>query len=104
MHIRNRHKKRKAETKIDITLPSSKSNISDICRLPLTYSWSRKDYPLPESTVLSDHNRILQIFNVQLEDSGTYYCTVARDSGAQVTAIHHLDVESNILTLTLGWK
>ncbi|XP_045209360.2 contactin-like [Mercenaria mercenaria] len=62
--------------------------------LPFTYSWSRKDYPLPSKTTLSDHNRILEIVDVQIEDAGTYYCTVVRDTGARVQAVHNLVIET----------
>ncbi|XP_060585793.1 contactin-like, partial [Ruditapes philippinarum] len=62
--------------------------------LPFTYTWSRKDFQLPTTSTLSDHNRILEIANVQLEDAGTYYCTVMRDTGARVQAVHNLVIEA----------
>ncbi|KAL4229020.1 ROBO3 [Mactra antiquata] len=63
--------------------------------LPLTYSWSREQFPMPSSAVFSDSNRILEIYDLQLEDAGIYVCNVARDTGAQTHAIYNLAVESS---------
>ncbi|XP_025080702.1 contactin-like [Pomacea canaliculata] len=46
-------------------------------RLPLYYSWSRKQGELPvDRTSYDSLNRVLRISNVRLEDSGTYTCSV----------------------------
>ncbi|OWF48663.1 contactin-like isoform X2 [Mizuhopecten yessoensis] len=45
-------------------------------RLPLYYSWTRKNKPMPSRARATDLNRVLVIENVQLEDEGTYECLV----------------------------
>ncbi|XP_033733167.1 contactin-like [Pecten maximus] len=45
-------------------------------RLPLVYSWTRKGRPMPPRARVTDLNRVLVIENVQLEDEGTYECSV----------------------------
>lgn len=67
-------------------------------RLPLMYEWSRKDYALPEGrTVMTDHNRIMEIYDAELEDSGTYYCTVRRNTGDTAQAQYVLNIEGSLL-------
>ena len=71
-------------------------SFSYFCRLPLTYIWTRKDYPIPDKKVLSDNNRILEIPDVQLEDEGVYICTVSRTTGDVVHTEQPLTVEGTV--------
>ncbi|KAK6181653.1 hypothetical protein SNE40_009468 [Patella caerulea] len=52
---------------------------------PFTYTWSRKDKPIPPRTKFSDHNRVIIIEDAQLEDQGTYTCVVKRGHSASDT-------------------
>ncbi|XP_052806194.1 contactin-like isoform X2 [Mya arenaria] len=62
--------------------------------LPLIYSWSRKDKSLPEGAIQTDHNRVLTLPDVSLDDAGTYHCTVSRTTGNTAVAVHHLVIET----------
>lgn len=46
----------------------------------LNYKWSRKDKPMPYTATFVDFNRVLQIKNAQLADSGVYTCHVSSSS------------------------
>ncbi|PVD35862.1 hypothetical protein C0Q70_02831 [Pomacea canaliculata] len=59
---------------------------------PFYYSWQRVGLPIPDSAVLQDHNRVLIIRNAQLEDAGTYTCTVTRTSSAKDTRSVYLSL------------
>ncbi|KAK7092363.1 contactin-3-like [Littorina saxatilis] len=62
---------------------------------PFYYSWQREGKPMPASASYQDHNRVLVIENAQLEDSGTYTCSVLRSSSAR---------DSRSIQLSLGAK
>ena len=47
----------------------------------LYYSWERVGNRMPSSAVMTDHNRVLHIPDVQIMHSGTYKCTVTRENG-----------------------
>ncbi|XP_071103024.1 contactin-like [Haliotis cracherodii] len=63
--------------------------------MPIAYSWQREGgLPMPLSTVLDDHNRILYIDNVQLEDAGNYTCHAKRGSSGSDQKSFYLKVEA----------
>ncbi|XP_060075938.1 contactin-like [Ylistrum balloti] len=64
-------------------------------RLPLYYTWSRKNKPMSSRARATDLNRVLIIENVQLEDEGTYECLVK--SSRATTSV-------NQFTLSIGAK
>ncbi|XP_041372375.1 contactin-like [Gigantopelta aegis] len=49
---------------------------------PFVYKWHRVGRSMPRTASLQDHNRVLLIEDAQLEDSGTYTCSVSRGSQA----------------------
>ncbi|XP_025081186.1 contactin-3-like [Pomacea canaliculata] len=57
---------------------------------PFYYSWQRLGLPIPASAVFQDYNRVLIIRNAQMEDAGTYNCTVTRTSSAKDTRSFYL--------------
>ena len=65
----------------------------DTFRMPITYSWERIGLPMPTTAILEDHNRLLIIVNIQLEDAGTYVCHAKRGSTAQSQKSFNLQVE-----------
>ncbi|PVD35688.1 hypothetical protein C0Q70_02651 [Pomacea canaliculata] len=50
---------------------------------PFLYQWHREEKPMPARAELSDQNRVLTLIDAQLEDQGTYVCTVSRGSNAK---------------------
>ncbi|KAK3106223.1 hypothetical protein FSP39_015497 [Pinctada imbricata] len=50
--------------------------------IPITYHWERIGLPMPPKASLSDHNRVLTIPNVELEDTGMYVCHARRKNVA----------------------
>lgn len=60
----------------------------------LSYRWSRKDKPMPEGTKLSDYNRVLQIPNVQLKDSGVYTCHVSSSANQGDSKDFNLNIQA----------
>lgn len=48
---------------------------------------------MPPGASMLDHNRVLAIPNVKLEDSGNYTCVVSRLSAITVSKSHFLSVE-----------
>ena len=52
-------------------------------RMPLQYSWSRKDKPFPKGTTFRYDNRVMTIPKAQFEDGGTYTCQVVKLTGKQ---------------------
>ena len=64
-----------------------------VYRLPLYYSWSRDNGPIPEKAVDAEEGRVLLIPNAQLEDSGNYTCRVERGTRASDVKTLSLIVE-----------
>ncbi|XP_046563536.1 contactin-like [Haliotis rubra] len=63
--------------------------------MPIAYSWQREGgLPMPLTAVLDDHNRVLYIDNIQLEDAGTYTCYAARGSFGSAQKSFSLKVEA----------
>ncbi|XP_059169995.1 contactin-like [Physella acuta] len=60
---------------------------------PFTYKWTREDNPMPSRAQTMDSNRVLVIYQAQLEDNGIYRCTVSRGASAS---------DTKTLQLTLG--
>lgn len=48
--------------------------------LPLYYTWSRDNGPVPDKAWYLEDNRVLILPDVQLEDAGNYTCNVQRKS------------------------
>lgn len=48
--------------------------------MPLYYTWSRSNGPIPAKVQYLDEGRTLLIPNAQLEDSGNYTCRVQQGS------------------------
>ena len=62
--------------------------------VPLLFSWRRVGYDsLPGNSTTTDHNRVLTMSFVELEDSGEYECTVQRTNGQTVKKSVTLDVQ-----------
>ncbi|GFN89729.1 contactin [Plakobranchus ocellatus] len=47
--------------------------------MPLHYTWTKDNGPIPSRAVLLEQGRVLQIEDARLEDGGNYTCRVARD-------------------------
>ncbi|XP_046576744.1 contactin-like [Haliotis rubra] len=67
-------------------------------KLPLYYSWTRGDgvtnLGLPHNSHLEDHNRVLMIDDVRVEDGGNYTCHVNRGATAADTKSFFVNIES----------
>ncbi|BFZ22584.1 hypothetical protein BsWGS_25623 [Bradybaena similaris] len=63
-------------------------------KLPLYYSWSRDNGPIPEKASLMEHGRMLILPDAQLEDAGNYTCIVERQSNAVQVKSLHLIIEA----------
>ncbi|KAJ8307944.1 hypothetical protein KUTeg_014504, partial [Tegillarca granosa] len=79
------------------TTPKRGENVYIEClafgTVPITYFWTRKGLPLPTTASFSDHNRLLTIQNVQIEDSGVYVCHASRKNTANAVKEFTLTVE-----------
>ena len=64
--------------------------------MPIVYKWSRQGSPMPLTSKEEDHNRILTIEDLQLEDSGTYTCTASRGTATRAEKSYHLVVEGKL--------
>ena len=64
-----------------------------VCRLPLYYSWSRDNGPIPGKAENAEEGRVLLIPDAQLEDSGNYTCRVERGTRASDVKTLSLVVE-----------
>ena len=53
--------------------------------------------PLPNQARLADHNRVVQIPNVQLYDGGVYNCRVDRQNGGATSKTVQVMLQGNIL-------
>ncbi|XP_076455700.1 contactin-like isoform X2 [Babylonia areolata] len=66
--------------------------------MPIYYTWRREGWPLPVNATLAENNRVLELPDVQLDDSGEYVCRATRGSmGAGSTfqeKSYHLSVQS----------
>ncbi|XP_041371583.1 contactin-like [Gigantopelta aegis] len=62
--------------------------------MPIVYKWSRENLPMPLDSWLEDHNRILFIENLHLEDEGVYTCTASRGTTSHSSKSFHLAVEA----------
>lgn len=51
--------------------------------MPITYSWSRHGLPMSPRASFTDHNRVLIIEDVRIEDGGTYICHASRYTTAR---------------------
>lgn len=51
--------------------------------MPITYSWSRYGLPMSPRASFTDHNRVLIIEDVRIEDGGTYICHASRYTTAR---------------------
>jgi len=60
----------------------------------LTYSWSRLDAPMPTNANFTDYSRVLLLPNIQMQQAGTYRCTVNRRLGQSTYGDMGLSVES----------
>jgi alpha-D-ribose 1-methylphosphonate 5-phosphate C-P lyase len=47
-------------------------------RMPINYGWRRDGLPFPTSAVILENNRVVEIFDAQIEDSGVYHCRASR--------------------------
>ncbi|GFS00043.1 contactin [Elysia marginata] len=62
--------------------------------MPLMYTWSKDNGPLPEGAVLMEQNRVLQIPDVKLEDAGSYTCRVAKNDRIYSEKSLHVTVKA----------
>ncbi|RUS84681.1 hypothetical protein EGW08_007551, partial [Elysia chlorotica] len=62
--------------------------------MPLVYTWTKDNKPLPEHAMLLEHNRMVQIQNAKLEDSGSYTCRAARDDRIYSEKTLHVAVQA----------
>ncbi|XP_061176195.1 contactin-like [Saccostrea echinata] len=62
--------------------------------MPITYTWSRQGLPMSPRASFMDHNRVLVIEDVHLEDGGTYTCHASRYSVARTQKNVILVIES----------
>lgn len=65
------------------TVKSSRDLLLRRSTSPFLYQWHREEKPMPARAELSDQNRVLTLIDAQLEDQGTYVCTVSRGSNAK---------------------
>ncbi|KAK7092346.1 contactin-5-like isoform X2 [Littorina saxatilis] len=63
-------------------------------RLPLYYTWSRDNGPIPGKAQYQEEGRVLLIPDAQLEDSGNYTCRVERGTRASDVKTLSLAVEA----------
>lgn len=62
--------------------------------MPITYSWSRHGLPMSPRASFTDHNRVLIIEDVRIEDGGTYICHASRYTTARTQKNVTLFIES----------
>ncbi|XP_022316570.2 contactin-3-like isoform X2 [Crassostrea virginica] len=62
--------------------------------MPITYTWSRHGLPMSPRASFSDHNRVMMIDDVQIEDGGTYICHASRYTTARTQKNVTLVIES----------
>ena len=62
--------------------------------MPLEYSWTRADKPLPAGTLFRHDNRVMVIPRARFEDGGTYTCKVMKTTGKQ-----NIDTRDIVLVL-----
>lgn len=84
--------------------------------MPLKYSWSRDNGPIPEKASYTEEYKVLIIPDAQLEDSGNYTCNVQRSNKAQANKTLSVQVEGEHAAtpgrhclkvtpgLTMDWK
>ena len=67
--------------------------------MPIHYEWRREGLPMPLNCTLGEENRVLEIPDVQLEDSGVYVCRASRGSTSTGSAFQEksfrLSIEGN---------
>ena len=62
--------------------------------MPLEYSWTRADKPLPAGTLFRHDNRVMVIPRARFEDGGKYTCKVMKTTGKQ-----NIDTRDIVLVL-----
>lgn len=66
-----------------------------------SYNWTRKGYPLPKGSTLSNYNRVLIIPEVQVEDQGEYVCHVFNDRDSKQKTVS-LTIQGDNIIYTLN--
>lgn len=99
-----------------MTPPNEKYSSSRSRYADLIYTWDKVEMsgnnvvrvlPLPNQARLSDHNRVLNINNIQLYDAGTYRCHVRRLHGQSTSETVDLMLQGGLSktgTTHFSWK
>ncbi|CAG5129208.1 unnamed protein product, partial [Candidula unifasciata] len=74
--------------------PEIHNDFPAVFPLPLYYSWSRDNGPIPEKASLMEHGRMLVLPDAQIEDGGNYTCIVEREKSSVQQKTLHLIIEA----------